>query len=165
MGCKVWDEPWFFSITSFIRFSVVSKVSENEITQYTLGLVLALLPIYRYGSVMLHQHQASIWKAFRSTLHFPPSCISTDFLLPYLIYLCHFLGVPNHLYNWLCLLDNRLVGWSVTQTFDDPAWPCFIFSPLSNFRCSFPHLPSPLSSSYIDKTVSRPILPPPLIWH
>ena len=35
-------------------------------------------------------------------------------------FLSFFLGATKHLYNWLCPSVGRLVGWSVTHSFDDP---------------------------------------------
>ena len=48
-----------------------------------------------------------------------------------------FLGATKHLYNWLCPLVGRSVGWLVTHLFNDPhvapywpTWPCLL-----DFRC------------------------------
>ena len=55
----------------------------------------------------------------------------------------YFLGATKHLYNWLCPLVGRSVGWSVgllvTHSFDDPhrrtywpTWPCFYLGTLND---------------------------------
>ena len=52
-----------------------------------------------------------------------------------------FLSAPKHLYNWLCPLVSRSVGWLLTHPFNDqqttpywPTWPCFYFFENNSFE-------------------------------